>query len=327
MTVPVTETVTAQLILAAARTRLLADGYAGLSTRKVAQEAGVPLSQVHYYFGSKGGMVLALLETENRRRLARQSAMYAEDVSLWRRYERACDYLEDDLESGYVRVLQEMIAAGWSTPDIGAVAREMLAGWYELLTDVATEASAKFGGLGPFSPAEAAVLIGNAFIGAEALLLLGFDRHQLPIRASLRRVGELIRAAEERDADWGADSDRSRGMRAMEPASAGDVERNGVRVHWEAFGEGEPTIALLPTWSIAHSRHWKLQVPYLARHYRVITLDGRGCGLLGSSRGPVRVQLPGVRRRRPRRARCHRDRSRRARRALVGCGVEPRARR
>ena len=73
MTVPVTETVTSQVILDAARTRLLADGYAGLSTRKVAQEAGVPLSQVHYHFGSKGGMVLALLEAENQRRLARQT--------------------------------------------------------------------------------------------------------------------------------------------------------------------------------------------------------------------------------------------------------------
>ena len=46
------EPVTSQLILDAARTRLLADGYARLSTRKVAQEAGVPLSQVHYHFGS-----------------------------------------------------------------------------------------------------------------------------------------------------------------------------------------------------------------------------------------------------------------------------------
>ena len=198
MTAPVTETVTSQVILDAARTRLLADGYARLSTRKVAQEAGVPLSQVHYHFGSKGGMVLALLEAENQRRLARQTAMYAEDVPLWRRYERACDFLEDDLESGYVRVLQEMIAAGWSTPEIGAAAREIVAGWYELLTDVASEAVARFGGLGPFSPAEAAALICNAFIGAEALLLLGFDRHQMPIRAGLRRIGELIRAAEER---------------------------------------------------------------------------------------------------------------------------------
>ena len=124
--------------------------------------------------------------------------MYAEDTALWRRYEQACDFLEDDLESGYVRVLQEMIAAGWSSPEIGAATREMLTGWYELLNEVATEAAARFGGLGPFSPAEAAALIVNAFIGAEALLLLGFDRHQMPIRASLRRIGELIRAAEER---------------------------------------------------------------------------------------------------------------------------------
>jgi len=67
-------------------------------------------------------------------------------------------------------------------------------------------------------------------------------------------------------------------MRALEPVTAGYAERNGVKVFWEQFGEGEPTIALLPTWSIAHSRHWKHQVPYLARHCRVITFDGRGCG-------------------------------------------------
>jgi AcrR family transcriptional regulator len=203
MVLPAREADTAQVILDAARTRLLTDGYARLSTRKVAQEAGVPLSQVHYHFGSTGGMVLALLEAENQRRLARQAAMYAEDAPLWRRYEQACDFLEDDLESGYVRVLQEMIAAGWSTPEIGSAAGEMLAGWYELLTEVATEAAARFGGFGPFSPAEAATLVGNAFIGSEALLLLGLDRHQIPLRASLRRVGELIRAAEDRSAGDG----------------------------------------------------------------------------------------------------------------------------
>jgi AcrR family transcriptional regulator len=200
MTTASAETSTSQVILAAARRRLLADGYAGLSTRKVAQEAGVPLSQVHYHFGSKGGMVLALLEAENEHRLDRQTLMYAEDVPLWRRYERACDFLEDDLESGYVRVLQEMIAAGWSTAEIATPARQIVKGWYDLLADVAAEAAARFGGLGPFSSPEAAALIVNAFIGAEALILLGFDRRQMPIRASLRRVGELIRAAEEHPA-------------------------------------------------------------------------------------------------------------------------------
>jgi pimeloyl-ACP methyl ester carboxylesterase len=67
-------------------------------------------------------------------------------------------------------------------------------------------------------------------------------------------------------------------MRAVEPVSSGYVERDGVKLFWEQFGDGEPTIALLPTWSIAHSRHWKFQVPYLARHFRVVTFDGRGCG-------------------------------------------------
>ena len=191
------DSTTASTILDAARRCLLAEGYAAMSTRKVASEAGVPLSQVHYHFGSKGGMVLALLATENHRLLARQASMYAQDAPLWRRYEQACDFLEDDLESGYVRVLQEMIAVGWSTPAIAENLRSQLTGWHDLLTEVASEAADRFGGLGPFTPAEVAALISCSFIGAEALLLLGFDRHQFPIRASLRRVGQLIRAAEE----------------------------------------------------------------------------------------------------------------------------------
>jgi AcrR family transcriptional regulator len=188
---------TKQAILAAVRRCLLADGYAAMSTRKVATEAGVPLSQVHYHFGSKGGMVLAVLDHENRRLLGRQTAMYSERAPLWRRYEQACDFLEDDLESGYVRILQEMIAAGWSTPQIAEKVREMLRGWHELLVAVAGEAAERFGGLGPFTASEVAALIGFAFIGAEAYLLLGFDRHQIPVRAALRRVGQLIRELEE----------------------------------------------------------------------------------------------------------------------------------
>ena len=65
---------TPTLILDAARAWLLADGYAGLSTRKVADEAGVPVSQLNYHFGSKQGLILALFEEENQRRLARQTA-------------------------------------------------------------------------------------------------------------------------------------------------------------------------------------------------------------------------------------------------------------
>jgi pimeloyl-ACP methyl ester carboxylesterase len=67
-------------------------------------------------------------------------------------------------------------------------------------------------------------------------------------------------------------------MRARYPDETGFVERNGVRVFYEVYGTGEPTILLLPTWSIIHSRFWKPQIAYLARHYRVITFDGRGNG-------------------------------------------------
>lgn len=197
---------TRTLILDAARSRLLADGYAGLSTRKVAEEAGVPLSQLHYHFGSKQGLILALFEEENQRRLARQQRLYAEDAPLWQRYERACDYLEDDLDSGYVRVLQEMIAAGWSNKELGVAVRELLEGWFALLADVARETERRHGPLGPFTVQETATLIGTAFIGSESLLLLGFDRDVLPIRSALRRIGVLIRQLEEGSSTMRKDS-------------------------------------------------------------------------------------------------------------------------
>jgi pimeloyl-ACP methyl ester carboxylesterase/predicted glycosyltransferase len=67
-------------------------------------------------------------------------------------------------------------------------------------------------------------------------------------------------------------------MRARYPDDSGYVERDGVRVYYEVQGAGEATVLLLPTWSIVHSRIWKMQVAYMARHCRVVTLDGRGNG-------------------------------------------------
>jgi pimeloyl-ACP methyl ester carboxylesterase len=66
--------------------------------------------------------------------------------------------------------------------------------------------------------------------------------------------------------------------RARYPDASGYVERDGVNLYYEVYGEGEPAVFLLPTWSIIHSRHWKMQIPYLARHCRVVTFDGRGNG-------------------------------------------------
>ena len=203
MVVDVAAADTRTLIMEAARGRLLADGYAGLSTRKVAEQARVPVSQLHYHFGSKQGLILALFAEENQRRLDRQWGMYGEDLPLWRRYERACDFLEDDLDSGYVRVLQEMIAAGWSNRGVCEAVRELLSGWFRLLADVVREAGRRYGTLGPFTAEELAALVGSAFLGSEELLLLGFDRQLLPVRSALRRVGVVLRQLEEEPAQPG----------------------------------------------------------------------------------------------------------------------------
>lgn len=184
-------------LLAAARTCLLRSGFANLSTRSVAEEAGVGTGHLHYHFGSKRNLVLAVLNAENERRLTRQEQMYGDEAPLWKQWEQACDFLEDDLASGYVRILQEMIAAGWSESDIAERVRSVLAGWYDLLVEVAERAERELDGFGPFTPREVAALAGDAFIGAESLLLLGMSDEDVPHRSALRRIGELIRIAEE----------------------------------------------------------------------------------------------------------------------------------
>jgi len=186
-------------ILDAAKVSLLEHGYSGLSTRKVAVAANVPLSQIHYHFGSKRKMVLELLETENRRLLERQAEMFNAEAPLWKLWEEACDYLEEDLASGYVRMLNEMIAAGWSDDDIAVAVRRQVLGWFDLLASVAAKAQQRFGGFALFTGEEVAALAGLAFLGAEAVILLGMPEEQLPARSALRKVALAIRSMEERD--------------------------------------------------------------------------------------------------------------------------------
>ena len=189
---------TKQLILVAARRCLVEEGYGSLSTRRIAEAAGVRPGHLHYHFGSKRNLVLAVLAEENARLLERQSQMYGDSVPLWKQWEQACDFLDDDLRSGYVRVLHEMTAAGWSDSEVAAAVRTFLQGWFELLTAVARRVEARLGSLGPFTAEEVGTLVGDAFLGAETMLLLGVRDSDVPHRSALRRVGAWIRELEER---------------------------------------------------------------------------------------------------------------------------------
>jgi pimeloyl-ACP methyl ester carboxylesterase len=76
-------------------------------------------------------------------------------------------------------------------------------------------------------------------------------------------------------------------MRAKLPSLEGSVDRNGVKIHYEVYGEGPDTILFVPTWSLVHSRVYKAQIPYFSEHFRCVTYDARGNG---KSDRPVEVE-------------------------------------
>src|SRR6476469_5725818 len=78
------------------------------------------------------------------------------------------------------------------------------------------------------------------------------------------------------------------------PDRSGAASRDGVSLHYDIYGDdihgdATTTVMLLPTWSVVPSRFWKAQVAFLARHYRVITFDGRGTSRSSRPRGPAVV--------------------------------------
>ena len=102
-------------------------------------------------------------------------------------------------------------------------------------------------------------------------------------------MNTITRAPAPADAPAGVSTGRDgEQSRARYPDAEGFVERDGQRLFYEVYGEGQETIFLLPTWSLVHSRHWKMQIPYFARHFRVLTMDGLGNGRSDRCRDPKR---------------------------------------
>jgi AcrR family transcriptional regulator len=187
---------TKESILEAARECLREYGYSGTSIRAVAERAGVQLSLVHYHFGSKQAVLVAVLEHENEKLLERQQALFAGPDPLSAKWRAACRFLEDDLESGYVRILWELWAAGLADDELAARWRDATAGWRRLMAEVVEEWSREVGLELPISAAAVATLVANLFQGLEVEILAGVSEDESPHLEVLEAVAQLIERIE-----------------------------------------------------------------------------------------------------------------------------------
>ena len=109
---------TRQRILDATFRRLVSEGYAALSVREIAKDAGVNHALINYHFGSKDQLVIDVLDTVNQRLLSRQASMYESGGGFAQKWASARRFYEDDLASGFVRLQAELWAASLSNPGL-----------------------------------------------------------------------------------------------------------------------------------------------------------------------------------------------------------------
>jgi AcrR family transcriptional regulator len=143
---PSTRADTEDAFLDAAERLLIEVGYSGISTRRLAEEAGANHGLVHYYFGSMENLFVRVLERFTERLIARQREMYARpDISPLEKWRTAIGYLESDLAAGYPKIWLELQALGWNQPDIAERVGRVNAQWRAVLTEAFDEMMDEYG--------------------------------------------------------------------------------------------------------------------------------------------------------------------------------------
>jgi AcrR family transcriptional regulator len=183
-------------IVDAARALLIEEGHAHTSTRAVADRAGVRLSLVHYHFGGRQGLLNEVLEREDAALIERQRALYADPGPLAEKWRVACDLLDEDVRSGYVRLLWELWSAGLADAELAAGWRTVMTRWRDLLVAVYERWSAEVGVELPMSPRAVGTLVAYLFHGIEITMLAGVPEEEAPHREILDAIGALIARAE-----------------------------------------------------------------------------------------------------------------------------------
>jgi AcrR family transcriptional regulator len=181
-------------ILDATFRRLAMEGYAALSTREIARDAGVNHALISYHFGGKTPLVIAVLDEANRQLLARQKALYGEPGDFAHKWAQARKFYRDDFASGFVRVQAELWAAALADPDLREKFVPRIRAWKKVVADGVTDAIATLERCGvelppPFTAKVITCWISEFWLGMEFSDLLG---ERTDHRAALDAVEKLL---------------------------------------------------------------------------------------------------------------------------------------
>jgi AcrR family transcriptional regulator len=184
-------------ILDAAFRRLAQEGYAALSVREIAKDAGVNHALINYHFRSKDQLVIAVLDEANRQLLDRQQRMYDAPIGFAEKWAQARRFYEDDLASGFVRVQAELWAASWSNPELREKFVPRILAWKEIVFGAVRQALEMLEmtemKLPPLFTAEViACWISEFWMGMEFANLLGVKEEQIHHRAALEAMQHLL---------------------------------------------------------------------------------------------------------------------------------------
>jgi AcrR family transcriptional regulator len=131
-------------LLDAAEELLISKGYAEISTRRLAETAGITHGMVHYYFGSMEHLFLRVLERFTDRLIERQKALYLTDIPFIDKWRTAMGFLEDDHQSGYQKIWLELQAMAWNHPELREQMGSILGRWRAVLMEAFTTGLKEF---------------------------------------------------------------------------------------------------------------------------------------------------------------------------------------
>jgi len=211
-------TQTRERILDATFRRLVSEGYAALSVREIARDAGVNHALINYHFRTKDQLVIEVLDAVNQRLLTRQAAMYGSSGGFAEKWTAARRFYEDDLASGFVRLQAELSAASLSNSGLREKFMPRLRAWKQLVLGAVQEAVDAWQADGtklpaPFTPEVIACWIAEFWLGMETADLLGAKEEQAQHRAALDAVQWLLEALDAKAAEAAKPAARKRSRR------------------------------------------------------------------------------------------------------------------